>query len=326
MIATYLSISFLTVGLIAANPCDFLNSVFLAPCTCRSNGLFCTDIINVDQTFEYISDALPDDEKAFQLLSITNSKQLELKENAFRDITFVNIDITAGTAIIHPYSFTATSLTVLQFNLISSIDLDPDSEKNLFYALSSMVNLRSVNVATNDLLSIPTRGFLPLNGVARNLSTIVITGTGKLNLANFQFYDIPNLEFIYFTTKQIDYIPRHAFDFRKKSDTFLNVYLGLNKLNDTSIEPGAFFNSQRPVILDISYNRLTFLNEAVFSPFFKADVRNRVNIFNTILDCDCRSLWLIEQREDLEDRVISGRCKDGRPLFNRTVDEFENCY
>lgn len=323
------------------NRCQQLNDINLNPCRCEyknsteETNIYCDGENEYDlkAKFSYLSETLPDDQKDLNGFYLWNGGIKELPENVFHDITFREIIFSGANNLthIHSQAFTATSLTVTTFmNHMDNRLVNKMPEYNFYSAISSLVNLQMLilNLDSRNVHEMPWFSFRPLNGIASNLASIYFYGYDKIILGNYAFYEFPNLNMIYLREHQIDYVPIHAFEFRQSSQTPLTIQLAKNNLNGSSFEVNSLLNTKRPVYLELSLNfKLSYLDEAVFLPFFKAHKRNQISLFGSLLDCDCRNLWLIEQNSlyQLENRINGAQCKDGTPLFSLTVNDFVYC-
>ena len=101
------------------------------------------------------------------------------------------------------------------------------------------------------------------------------------SLDNYAFYDLNNLTSLAIDGHTLNYIPSHAFDFRQFSNNTLTLYLDHNNLNGSSFGSGAFSNAKRPLSINLRSNKIDYINENVFRPFFSLNVNNKIYIENT---------------------------------------------
>jgi len=97
-------------------------------------------------------------------------------------------------------------------------------------------------------------------------------------------------------------------------------------LNDTSIEIGAFTNAKRPLIIDLSSNKFTYLDEKIIAPILHVDDRNIININGNALACDCRMSWLkVDKNLELSRRIQGIQCSNGNNFYTLSEKYFDSC-
>jgi hypothetical protein len=129
----------------------------------------------------------------------------------------------------------------------------------------------------------------------------------------------------------IDHIPAHAFDFKNPSNITLALNLGSNNLNGSSFEKGVFLNAKRPINLDLSWNKINYLDETIFLSFLSLNSDNRIQLFGNLLSCsDCRSYWLIRDKDKLKNKFIGDvQCKDNNSGDVKSLwdgNDFAECH
>lgn len=80
--------------------------------------------------------------------------------------------------------------------------------------------------------------------------------------------------------------------------------------------------------LDLSCNKLTWLDEDVLGPLFKKDARNVINMEHNPMQCsNCRNKWLFsENNTKLVSSVIKTTCIEGdKSLQSYSLTDFEHC-
>jgi hypothetical protein len=103
------------------------------------------------------------------------------------------------------------------------------------------------------------------------------------------------------------------------------ILLQNNKLNSTCFEVGAFTNSKRHLNINLSDNQLTYLDDKIFGPILHLDSMSTITIKNNPLECDCRSKWLIKDKDRMKVQVLEAKCKNGKILWDLTLNNFTTC-
>jgi len=172
----------------------------------------------------------------------------------------------------------------------------------------------------------PSHAFKDVNGFQDKLKTLNFRGNKIKSVENNAFYYLNSLGRLDLANNSINHIEVHAFDFNNSSKEELYIPLYENKLNDTSIEIGAFTNSKRQLLLDVRWNELTFLNERIFDPILRINNRNRLVVTGNNFTCDCRMFWLFKKRTSIQKQFIREfNCKDGKDFWSLTDSDFKNC-
>jgi hypothetical protein len=136
-----------------------------------------------------------------------------------------------------------------------------------------------------------------------------------INYLNYRTIDLSN--------QQIQKIQAHAFDFEHQKEIQVLILLQNNKLNSTSFE--VFTNSKRHLNINLSDNQLTYLDDKIFGPILHLDSMSVINIKNSPLECDCRSKWLIKDKDRMKNEVLEAKCKNGKIVWDLTLNNFINC-
>ena len=85
-------------------------------------------------------------------------------------------------------------------------------------------------------------------------------------VGDYAFYRVPNVTCIILKENYIRNITNHTFAFEKSSDEVLTIDLSTNLIRSEAIARNAFTRLNRPVILNLHYNLLTYLG-GFFSKF-----------------------------------------------------------
>jgi hypothetical protein len=109
--------------------------------------------------------------------------------------------------------------------------------------------------------------------------------------------------------------------------TLLKLDLYLNKLNGSSFEKGVFTDpsfANVKIRLFLWENKITYLDEEVFSPFLSKSGNEIATLINNPLDCDdCRSAWICRSTtpERVRKCITDAKCFDG----NKYTRDFTDC-
>jgi len=148
---------------------------------------------------------------------------------------------------------------------------------------------------------------------------------GKLEkIGSFAFYNLNSLTLLGLGYNLIDLIPTNAFHFRKESKDVLDIYLDNNpNINGSSFQINAFENIGRTVNLKLYFinsviQKITFLDENVFTSFLEANQNNRIYMTNNLIDCsDCRSYWL-KQNHYLASKIYNLMCSNKNSFLDNS--------
>jgi hypothetical protein len=306
------------------------NKQLIHPCTCHSGLTFnCKkdQDYNLKRVFEYASRSVHWNERKYHKLHISNRELTELEECTFSDASFEEILISNAEKLTkintNAFGLTRMNLKRLTINNANLLSNSPPNH-NIFEALSSMNNIEKIAINGINLTEIPEYAFRPLLGSQWNLKEISIYGPLQ-KVGNYAFYDYPySMKNITLGT-QINFISAHAFDMRGQSFERLTIKLSDNLLTASSFESGVFMNSKRPLFIDLSRNRITFLDENIFKPFIDNDIMNQIDVEGNPLDCDCRMKWLVSDGHKIEKQILNAICNDGKPLWSHTIEEVGQC-
>jgi hypothetical protein len=304
----------------------------LSPCTCSSDNINCggDTFINIKHIFDELSQQLLDGKKNFSQFYLNNTAITEIEENTFYDITFVAIVIEKATKLtkINSYAFSETNYFTNTFYIIDTpVQNDPPTH-NIFFMLSLMRNVATIQLLNNNISTIPSYAFKPINGFQSKLLTLNLFNNLKLEqIENYAFYNLDSLTQLQIYNSSIEYLPANALNFRKDSKNLLNIYLDPILFNGSILENNAFLNTRRPTVLNSQCLKLpcklTYLDEKEFSRFLDLNDNNKISLSNHQIDCtDCRSYWLRKNEKYIQ-RIVSLTCIDGKQFMDNS--NFINC-
>ncbi len=241
-------------------------------------------------------------EKHFKQFYLNNTAITELEENTFFEITFDEIYIFNATKLklINKSAFNGTNSVTKKFIVNYALDHktalnDSPPTHDIFYMLSSLINLERICLYSTNISKIPSHAFRLVNGTQNKLSFIEFAFSPIVEIGDNSFSSLNNLSHLSFDYTNIQTIPKTAFSFDKDSNISMDLFFQETKLNSTSFAIGSLDNLKRPTNIYLGFNpNLTYLDQHVFQPFLESNAGNKV-IFQTgeHFDCnDCRSYWL----------------------------------
>jgi hypothetical protein len=319
----------------------------LSPCECKDEAIILcagTEKIDLKTVFNAISANLTKEEKKFYTFILNNTAITEIEEKAFFDVTFKRIEIYAkNLKRIHANAFLEyNSETIEEFHQFGDSSLGGDEYSDeVFIALSSLVNAREISFEETHLNKLQSHAFKLRTGAQNHLVSLDFGGKAfgdpKENLqitsvGNYSFYYLAALQSINLQHQRIDRIAIHAFDIWKPSEKQMRISLIKNKIDDKSIEIGAFTNAKRPLFIELGDNNLTYIEERVFGPVLRMNKNNLIYFDNNPFNCDCRMEWLRKEKEFYVNQVKYILCHnyktpDGNFTDFWTISErnFQNC-
>ncbi len=311
---------------------------WLHPCECEELSVTCggSQNYNISQIFENIAKNWKHENKHFDCFILQNNQIEGLIENLFHGITFTKLFIINAVNLkrITSQAFVGTKEFVEEFHQIGKSNLGETDEslRQLFDALSSLPNLKWIHFEGITIKSIPAHAFSNKNQDKLSFIDFIPLSISDpygliRTVGDYAFYNLKSLKYIELSHQKIDHISKNAFDFSKPSNNSLIINLSDNYLNELSFATGAFINAKRPLFIHLYNNQIQYLNESIFLPLLKLDKRNKINIggFNPF-DCDCRSQWLLRDKNHLINQIEGIQCRDGKSFWDKTDDDFENCH
>jgi hypothetical protein len=277
---------------------------------------------------------MKDEDKQFDTFLMNNQVIEELEDNCFADIKFKEIILenTLSLKIINSNTFAPNntqSVEIFKQNGESKLGSE-EYLKQLFQAMSSLINVRQIIFDNTSLRAIPSHAFNSSDGSLKNLIKINFNENTRMyinTLGEYAFYSLNNLTFLSFYDNTIDHIPKHAFDFEKPSNEYLHLDLGSNYLNETGFEIGMLTDSKRPLNISLVWNQISVLDERVFGPILNIDKRNLIDFTTNAFVCDCRMQWLFKGKALYENQVKNIECvpQNFTQFWSLTDKNFEKC-
>jgi hypothetical protein len=304
------------------------------PCICANDTtISCSgdQVINLKRIFQDLSLKLVSKtDKQFDSFILSDTTLTELEDNIFHDITFKSILLSNASKLsrISSNVFSAFNIeTVEKFVVKGSSSLGDEKYINdTFTALSSLINLKEIHFSDSNLAIMPTHAFKYVNGLQDKLTYLDFRTNKIKSVENYAFSYLINLGQLDLTYNIIDHIAVHAFDFYNSSKEQLYIPLYHNKLNDTSIEIGAFTNSKKSLHIDLRSNELTFLDEKIFGPILRINSKNILDVEGNTFTCDCRMFWIFKETNTFKNQILSGfKCNTGKDFWSLTDSDLRNC-
>ncbi|XP_054156873.1 uncharacterized protein LOC128955245 [Oppia nitens] len=269
---------------------------------------------------------------------LNNTAVTELGDQFLGNVTFKSIHIKDAFSLgrIAANAFGPNWLTVEELVIDGESQLgasgsDRDLDE-LFDALSSLVEAKRIWLNRNHLRQIPSVAFGKYSGqdyrlVDLNFNRFSVNNGHIQSIGNYAFYYLNQLRHLYLSHQRLDYVPANAFDFERPSNQTLYIYMGNNRLNNTSFERGVLLNAKRPVHLELYWNpQLTYLDETIFAPFLRQDKRNHIRLGDQPLACDCKSYWMVRDKDGFGKQISNAKCKVGpNKVFSIDLIPFDQC-
>jgi len=245
-------------------------------CECKDDRIECHGNrgYNLSSIFSAVTKSLTTEQKHFSELSIKNHGITELEDNVLNGLKFSKITIREAYNLsrISAKAFNGTEDTLEEFVLDSKNQIGKNGHiSELFDAFTSLPNLKIFHLNAYFIDSIAEGLFKNHQDKLTDIDLAFnLEGRGTINkVGNKAFYNLNNLQSLNIGIQSIDFLPKSAFDFELASNQTIHIYLHNNNLNETSFESGIFENTKRPVYLFLKGNKITFLDEKIFSPFLK---------------------------------------------------------
>ena len=219
-----------------------------------------------------------------------------------------------------------TSEVIIRYNRILT---SPDNL--IFETLSKFVNATVIILIDNGVTEIPSNAFKNIVGKQDKLETLFLGGGALRKLGNNAFSQLKSLTELEITSTSIEFISEYAFEFNEVSDKILYIHLQDNKLlNSSGFAEYSFTKLKRPTTIQLDNNinvnfdnHFPCLDQKIFEPFLRSNVKNKIELYYGSLDCsDCRNYWL-QRKPDLLKQVLNSVCSNKKDL-NDTAN-FQKC-
>ena len=227
--------------------------------------------------------------KHFAEVMIQNKDIESIEDNDFGQISFdrVFIGYCPHLKKIHWNAFGMQSDQIKQFyarindsNLLPSLISETNSDYDLIKLINSLVNCEVIWINSFDKELEPIK--------LHKLKKIVISGCNSSykieSICSYAFYECDKIEEINLGWNDINFINVNTFLFRNQNDQTLDIVLKANKLNESSFALNSLCNFKRPTKLNLDCNKVKYLNENIFKPFFDANELNEIEIDDRYFD------------------------------------------
>jgi len=290
------------------------NADLIAPFTCITDNFYVggTDLVNFKSYFTFFSNRLTS--KIFKTIEISNEAITEIALEDFKDVVFTDIVIKNAKNLKRIFSHESNTIAsnIETFKQTGESHLGEESAHvmELFQALSTLVNVKTIILADTKIKYIPDNAF---NNIKQDKLTHLEINSGLITtVGDRAFFYLNGLTFLKLENQVINHVSIHAFDFFKASTVTLEIYLNENSLSDSSLAVNSFLGAHRPVRLDLSNNKLTFLVEDIFRPILDANVNTKIDVKNNQLNCNCLNYWLVVDKAIYGTQVLNAVCADTR--------------
>lgn len=309
-------------------------SIDLFPCKCENNNqIKCnsTESYELKHIFELIkknSPTNPDDEEIkFESFVIENYHQAVIPEDVFKEISIKNIEIVdSNITSIDRNAFSRTTLYTENLSIRSTLlDNKGTKERDIYEAVSKMFHLKSLYLIDNEISTIPEHAFRKTLGTQASLRTLSIADDKIYHIGDNAFYDLPGLAKLELYNNKINKIGILTLAFENQSNRTLEVDLRNNLIDSSSFEHLWYSKTKRPMKLNLSNNKISFISENIFSTFLNREHENSINVENNPIICDCKAKWLVEEIDFYKTKVFGMKCPDGRDIFKWNISEFSQC-
>lgn len=166
---------------------------------------------------------------------------------------------------------------------------------------------------------------LCISGTQKYLSLVSITDNQIGNVGDNAFFDLTSLTKLDLYNNQISKITAETLAFDFPSNKTLEINLENNRLDSASFDRNWYIKTRRPLILNLTNNKMTYLSEHIFSAFINREHENMLIVDKNPFLCDCKAKWLVEDNEYYQKKVKGMKCQDQRDIFDWKISEFSQC-
>ena len=233
--------------------------VSIEPCSCsiehdtRESKINCNSnesTLDLDKVIQLIENNLDKSELHFSWFGSYDSLLTELKENAFKSITF------DGFLIKNCKKFKSIDENAFQGTdqAITSIYIEDNPvllfrNNSLYKILNKLSRLNWITLKNiNSVYEVPTDAF---NHLAQ-LETLTLAGTSFEKLQARAFYSLRKLRSISFENTNFNTIPDFAFEFQQDSNLILEISFKESLIPEQYFSNNSFSNIRRPTNLRFS--------------------------------------------------------------------------
>ena len=175
-----------------------------------------------------------------------------------------------------------------------------------FEELSEFKRLETLILSNNHLTGLPHEVFGKQE--MSNLSYIDLGGNRITTIGPKTFYKLPKLQRITLDNNFITNVTKETFIIEREDSKLLLIFLRNNNLTEDSFESGSFANMNQTVFLYLNSNQITHLREDIFKPILEEKNDLFIALWSNPFVCDCRSLWLLENKAYLRKRLHGFKC------------------
>lgn len=272
------------------NECPF--KVLVSPCLCQP-------LTNDDKNdaFYALKCSEISSDQLLQVFKAINGSKLS---DRFTEFIGNKIDFTSSNGHLNPSFF----LPLPRLNKVSLTKSNLKSlDKTSFYSYNFY---DEIDLSENQLELIPRDFFL--TGSMFNLSNNRIIVIPSRCFHNFKKIDLSN--------NLISKIESGAFTLNSYYESLMD--LKWNRLSDSSFQD-QFINLLSPLVLDVSYNKMTYFDANLFKGI------KRLTAEDNPLSCDCRFKWIVDEAYF----PFKGHCKENGFSFLTLAAsnklDFSNC-
>lgn len=249
---------------------------------------------------------------------LIDTQLTELEGSLFENIHFANIYLKECPSLlfINESAFGRRSDSFVRNMYINASQLSDETrlKRSTFKALSSLEHLDLLEIQASDFRSIPVKAFNRENNI-RIIRFYNPDQRQKLETIHSRaFYKANKVTEIDLKYNRLRYIHSHAFQFQKRSDHEVKIFLSGNELHADSFGPAAFNGGRgRKVTIYLGdYNNcnqgLTVLKQEVFESFLAENDQNVIDLYGCPIVCDHRMDWMFDNFAKYKKQVRNVVC------------------
>lgn len=305
LISTMILLSLIALNQAIASGAVCPNANDIKPCTCDDEGLQCLKLNDSGLTRVFQA---PAERKAIRRVWIFQTNLTELPERAFGDYIIRDLYLDLNRiAQVKPNAFGEAAAT------LQSLSLTRNSlEKFPFEDLAGMGKLRQLGLGYNNLKSIAARAFAPSD----TLESLDLSHNSIERIEADAFAELYEVSLIDLSRNNLREIESNALRV-KSSYRHLAISLRGNQISKLAADA---FGNYHPYNLDLSRNKLTYLDELIFGPLLTNDTI--IYVEDNRFSCDDCELykWLLELDKNAQANLINFVCLDETKLEDLTLE------